>query len=300
MEDSETPDGKMRRYWVYGLILDSELPFPELVEIPREETAAEVTLRFDQLESVVLDWQSLGPHFRYADNAFLTVICPECRFVCQNGNEIIIEMKAGFSLMEIRTHILGGGLAVILQQRGSFAFHVSAVDTPNGAWAFTGPSGAGKSTSAALIAKRTGWPLITDDVALIQMVDSTPMISGGVVKLKLWKDSMDLVGVDMNTGQQDMWRPEKYHFIQKGAHQLKPVPLARLYVLRPDHKNGRRVVKGFGKVDELAEAIFRNYTVNLFAATAQAQVELIKIANAIEITVIPKINDERLDFSCAL
>ena len=283
MDYLEEPDGKMRRYWVYGLFLDSELPFPELVEVPQEGRKPDVSLRFGDIDLGVDDWRPFGPYFCFTEEAFLTTISPKCRFTCRRGHEIIVEMHSSFSLMEIRTHILGGGLATIRQQRGELSLHVSAVDTPDGAWAFTGPSGSGKSTTAAMISKETGWPIITDDVAGITIKNDQTMILGGVTKFKLWKDSMALLDMRVSDGQQDMWRPEKYHFTGKGDFIFKSRRLVKMFELTGEGDPGTSIVNGFRKVDILGDAVFRNYTVGLFSSAITTRQQLLKAAQTVTI-----------------
>ena len=64
--------------------------------------------------------------------------------------------------------MLGTALGVLLHQRGLFALHASGVATPSGAWLFTGHSGAGKSTLVAWLHRRFGWPILSDDVTVVE------------------------------------------------------------------------------------------------------------------------------------
>ncbi|WP_370402031.1 hypothetical protein [Sulfitobacter sp. JB4-11] len=294
----EEPDGKIRRYWVYGLVLESEVPFPELIETEITASNADVTLRLGSIDADNPEWTPLGHHFKYTDTAYLTTVSPDCRLLCRNGNEIIVDVAPGFSWLETRTHILGGKLAVLLQQRGHFAFHVSAVETPQGAWIFTGASGAGKSTSAAILGERMGWPLITDDVALIRMVDDVAMISGGVTKVKLWEDSIDMLALNRSSGQPDTWRHDKFHFLARQNAKCQAFPVARFFLIEPDQSGPPEPISGFQCVDHLEQSIFRRRTTPLFQAAKTGPIELLRLAGAIPMYRTGRLNEKTLAAMC--
>lgn len=57
--------------------------------------------------------------------------------------------------------------SLLIQQPDSFAIHAAALRSPVGVVLLTGASGSGKSTLAAVL-NAHGWPLVADDVVLIQ------------------------------------------------------------------------------------------------------------------------------------
>jgi hypothetical protein len=73
--------------------------------------------------------------------------------------------------------------------------HASAVAVAGGAVAFVGPSGAGKSTLAAGLSK-AGFPVLCDDLCPVAFEAGRPVVRPGVARLKLWPDSLELVGAD--------------------------------------------------------------------------------------------------------
>ncbi|EWG98231.1 hypothetical protein [Halomonas sp. BC04] len=92
-------------------------------------------------------------------------------------------------------YLLGTALGALLHQRHWFPLHVSALATPSGAWAFTGESGAGKSTLAAWLHHHCGWPLISDDVAVVKPGEMIPRLHPGPPRLKLWQDALAMLGI---------------------------------------------------------------------------------------------------------
>lgn len=87
--------------------------------------------------------------------------------------------RDGVPARDVRQYLLGMSLGVLLYQRDWLPMHVSALHTPTGVWAFTGHSGAGKSTLGAWLHYTQGWPMISDDVAVIKPEDSQAYLYPG-------------------------------------------------------------------------------------------------------------------------
>ncbi|HYJ78817.1 MAG TPA: hypothetical protein VEW03_04420 [Longimicrobiaceae bacterium] len=120
-------------------------------------------------------------HFQYSDGTeFL---------VDRGGTSVRGTWRGDATLEDTATYLLGPILAFVLRLRGLLAVHASAIEMEGTAVLIVGPSGAGKSTTAAGFAMH-GWPVLTDDLAVIaprgDHVDVVPTYP----RVRLWDDSV--------------------------------------------------------------------------------------------------------------
>ncbi|MDI5921850.1 hypothetical protein QLQ86_13710 [Halomonas sp. LR5S13] len=132
---------------------------------------------------------------------------------------------------DVRLFLLGSALGALLHQRHWLPLHVSALSTPAGVWAFTGHSGAGKSTLGSWLNRHHGWPMLTDDVAVIKPELSLPLLHPGPPRAKLWRDALQALGIDTDSLVRDLTRAEKFHVPLQEGFQHRAEPLAALVQL---------------------------------------------------------------------
>jgi hypothetical protein len=114
-------------------------------------------------------------------------------FVYENLVEFVIDREASaiwcrwddaMTLEEAALYLLGPVIGFMLRLRGVTCLHASAVLAEGCALALTGPSGAGKSTLAASFAC-AGYPVLTDDILPLALVDGTVLTRSGYSRLRL-------------------------------------------------------------------------------------------------------------------
>ena len=142
----------MHRYWAYGLLLQSELKIPELVEAvgaDRSRQSGLVMIRFGTVPPLPCEerGERLGTHARpEAVSVYLEAVG---RALIRGGQEIIVEPADGGSRRLLGNYITGVCFGVLLHQRGLLVLHASAVEVEGHVVAFIGDKGWGKSTMAA-------------------------------------------------------------------------------------------------------------------------------------------------------
>ena len=215
-------------YAAYGLIIQSEVSLPELVQGRGEP---DVFVRFGKLrESLDCELSDMGG--LRVSNQGIFLYWPDIGlFLVRNGNEIIVDPNAGLKENVLRLFILGTALAILLHQRqGLIVLHASAVEISGKVVAFVGVKHAGKSTTAATLC-RYGHRLVADDILAIRLDFNRVIAIPGFPHLKLWPDSVASLGVIPESLPQ--LRPEvekRGHRIHSGF-QLTPLPLERIFVL---------------------------------------------------------------------
>ena len=226
-------------YRVYGQLLASEVPFPEM----RPSDPGEATWTFraapgtidppDQSGSPLLGSQTLyqGCQARlYQTPGGWRIVVDDTGVydLTDRGRSIVWHAFPESTLDFARAHLFGRVLATAMHFNGSLVLHGSAVAFPAGAVVFLAPKHTGKST-LALALTLGGARLISDDSIAVDF-DTRPMVVPGVQSLRLLGDSVEkLVGDPPSQQRSD----GKYVLSDLPPDRLedRPVPLAAVYLL---------------------------------------------------------------------
>ncbi len=231
--------GSLARFYYrsYGLRLASQLELPELSPMPPcSEPDIEILTsgELGPLEDATERW----PYLELAEDRCQIHVQGVARYRIEQGRRILVDRRVErdpdmqVTPGDVRLYLLGAALGILLHQRRCLPLHVSAVSTPAGVWAFTGESGAGKSTMAAWLHHRFDWPLVSDDVAVVQPDDAQPFLYPGPPRLKLWQDALAAMSIGKDGLERDLTRAEKYHLNASGGFQGEVEPLKALVELR--------------------------------------------------------------------
>lgn len=224
-----TPGLARHRHRVHGLVLDSELEFPELA---RDGDAAlpDVVVRFGPVPRNIENPRQSGVCYQARAGEMLMWIDGVARFHVVDGRSITIERQGAVADDAIRAFMLSSPLAALLLQRGFLPLHASAVAMPEGAVVFGGAAAQGKSTLAAECA-RCGGSVLADDIAALRVGDvDTACVLPGAPVLRLWPDALAAVGANADA-------PTVRSGVGKqllgcaGNFSTTPIPLAAIYVL---------------------------------------------------------------------
>lgn len=148
-------------YKIYGLIIASDLPFPQLVVsddiihydvlIEKTEVSKEIE---EKLSQVLFEF---GHEYSWLRNS-------TCQIQVYDGNRITYALTGGGNPEWLQTYILGYGMSMLALQRDMLPIHCSVVADEKGAVLIAGESGAGKSTATTAFLK-AGYTLMADDMA---------------------------------------------------------------------------------------------------------------------------------------
>ncbi|RDB44395.1 hypothetical protein DU490_02150 [Halomonas sp. DQ26W] len=214
------------------------------------------------------------------------------RYRIEQGRRIMVDRRVprdpGHQVAtgDVRLYLLGAALGILLHQRQCLPLHVSAVHTPAGVWAFTGESGAGKSTMAAWLHKQHGWPLVSDDVAVIEPDASEPVLHPGPPRLKLWQDALAAMAIDTSGLMRDLTRADKYHLNAQAGFRAEPKPLKVLVELEraePDEAPSLVPLSGVEAFRVLLRALYRAELGQLFNPPARLLTTVSALASQIQV-----------------
>ena len=215
---------------VYGLTVESWIPFPEL-ESARIGAPTDVVFRLGEVPAELPDCRKRGARFQAEPGRLLVWLDNVARFLSVGGREILVQPAGGAIESDLRLFLLCSPMGAILLQRGLLPLHASAIATSSGAVVFMGPPGAGKSTMAACFRKR-GLRVLSDDIAVIRFDgDGRAWVEPGFPQFKLWPDAVEKLGEDGSNLPKLRPRLEKRAVSFRNAYHAQPLPLARIYVL---------------------------------------------------------------------
>jgi len=179
-------------YQVFGLNCFSEIEIPAFLRVaslPLELIDFEVKIgkverKFEQPAQVLDD------HSQMNGQEFYLKVPEVAKYFVKNGNSVTIEPLTE-DMRDVLLYFKSNGLAAILFQRKKIPFHVSGVvDHDGGVWLFSADSGTGKSTTALKL-NELGYPVFTDDTALIYVENGKCYARASYPMIKAWPKTME-------------------------------------------------------------------------------------------------------------
>jgi predicted ATPase len=216
------------RYRAHGLTFHSEIELPELAP---GEGDADVVIRFGTVPARLEGPVSTGPCFEAVAGQCLIELPRVARYWVKGADEIVIAPAPGARQEDVRVFVLSSAMAAIAHQRGLLAMHASGIEVDGRCVLFAGESGAGKSTLTAAFHDR-GYRIVSDDLCVIAFdAAGTPMVHSGYRHVKLWADSLAVVGRTLGERRRQRVGMQKYCVSVPGAGLSATLPVALIFLL---------------------------------------------------------------------
>lgn len=255
-------------YWynMFGLAFRSEFVLPEASgpNEPPAETGQVVEIRRGSVPSNLDGGSRLTDWMEVGNDRCLYSFEDVCRMEVASGRTIVVDQLADAPDSDVRAFIFGSGIGTIAHQRSLVPLHISAVQTPIGSIAFTGPSGAGKSTIVAALAKFNGWPVICDDMALLNPSEKGLFLHVGVRRKKLWRDAIEALELGDRKMERDVSRLDKFHLRLEHDIGAQAGPIRRLYELSWGDACCIREVSPARRFALVMNSVYRPYLTPIF------------------------------------
>ena len=243
-------------YKAFGLVIESELPIPQLAEV--HDVQPNVRIVPARLRGIV---DPDAP--TTAEGGCIIPTLTETLFRVTGGSLIEADVCDGDSDSNVAVYLMGSCMGAILVQRGFMLLHGSCVTDGKRSVLITGDSGAGKSTTAAEFLKR-GWRLVTDDVTCVFEQDSVPMVQASYPSQKLWQDALDHYeksSADIHSLYFSEDR-EKFGIDVSESFFDGICPLSMVVrLVAADHSTCLSPMEGMAKVDQLMRNTYRLYLI---------------------------------------
>ena len=278
MSSPAKPD-RPRTYRAFGLAVQSAMALPELAESHHPGapdirlTLGEVTPS-DRRPPALVEGVWAGPDMFVMEAPGVAAI--EAR----RGAELVVEPRAGAVESDIRAFVLGSAIGALLHQRGDLPLHASAVVADGAAAAFVGPSGAGKST-LALALHDHGLPLLADDICVLRLPpEGEAYVSRGLVRMKLWRESLTATGRSPTDLAPVAGGLDKYQWPATALAGDADYPLRALYRIAEagDGPEGIFRLKGVAAVRAIMDNTFRGQLVAPMGRAAEHWTQCLAVA----------------------
>jgi hypothetical protein len=236
---SQHPVGCVNRYRVFGGVLASELPLPDLPEAVGPALPCDWHFRIVEGPSPAVILEQVGEHLAQGlglyqlyrtSLGFRLVYAEEYFFDLREDGREIVWYPAPTNFEEnTRALLLGYVMALASHLAGDPSLHGSAVAIDGQGVAIVGTKYHGKST-LGLSLSLAGGRFLTDDSVVIDL-SSPLLVRPGVQSVRLWNDS----AAALDAAKLDCVLVEgiKNTFTQLPSSMLQttPVPLSTVYVL---------------------------------------------------------------------
>jgi hypothetical protein len=240
-----------------GWRVRSNFPIAGLAPWTGEERSPDVVVRSGPIPKRAAGLLLDGPLLQISrDSSCWFTTPPAAFFVNSDGTDVIVDADdpAGGA---VRAFLLRGVFAILCHKRDLLPIHASCVEVGGrAAAAFAGCSGAGKSVLAAAFIK-AGCSILADDITAVDAnAPGGPVVWPSFPQLKLWRDSLHVLGFEGVCYSRCRAEIEKYEIPSGGAFTTNPVRLGALFHLRRDRKaEGCSIQLGDRRLRDAADAI---------------------------------------------
>ena len=197
----------MYQYWGYGLLIESEIEFPELLPFTYEK--AQVSIMLGKTPENLEGADVLRRvRVQISPKEYLLNVPNIANYYVHSGNTVTVEALPNADDKSIRLFLLSNAMAAIVYQRGMIPLHASAIEINGGLVLFCGESGAGKSTTVSAL-KQWGYKIFSDDVCVLRYTaDGSIEAFSSYPMVKLWEDSYQKLNLDAENHSDGKLRPE--------------------------------------------------------------------------------------------
>lgn len=254
----------MNKYKAFGLIIETELVFTELLPYVGEEV--DVTIIKGTVPEAVNDLVVDTPTVKIGKDCYLWDIKNLAKYLVKQGSEVIIEPYKGATFEEIKHYLLGSCMGALLYQRRILPIHGSCIHVKGEGLLLTGESGAGKSTVAAIMTRK-GYKVLSDDVTpVIQSEQGILMAYPSYPSQKLWHDAVQRIGIEEKVGPLHRISKDfhKYSLNINLHYEEKPIPLKVIIEIVPSDSQDLKIteIRGSEKLELVSKNCYRRFLVD--------------------------------------
>jgi hypothetical protein len=218
-------------------------------------------------------------------------------YFVEQSKRIIVNPHKNADDKSIDLFLNGTVLGALLHQQDILPFHGSSVLFKNRGILFCGRSGSGKSSLTTRFYQE-GAEFITDDITPVYVENENVLIGTLKSNIKLWKDSVEDLGVEHLKGGEIRDSIEKYYIDIEPSEKAK-VSLDTILILNRNNiqEFAKQELNGIVKYNVLRNNIYRKIFLKGMPETNKSSfTKIIDIANRVNVVSVSipfhaKIND---------
>lgn len=246
------------KYSAHGLLFESEVDLTPLQSYETDQSPQARIIYTRVSASGLAEPKLIRPYTQADENRIWIDVPNIARYEITDGKTIHVDPYPQADPQSVRLYLLGSAIGAILHQRGNLVLHANAIKVGDGLVIFAGDSGAGKSTTAAVFHQR-GYQVISDDVIAI---NQHCFALGGFPQIKLWKDTLNKLGIKPDDLNKIRAEVNKYSFPIQKDYVDQPLPIRAIYILDLAHHKKKlefehSILKGMEKFNALKQFTYR-------------------------------------------
>jgi hypothetical protein len=223
------------RHTAFGLTLDVPFPCPELIRADSGIAPPDVRVRLGPVPRSLPSPTLAGPFFQRDAHRFLLRIPGNASFLVEDGTSITVEAPDGSPQHDaLRPFLFDTVMASLLRQRGLCPLTGFAMADERGAVLVLKLRGVLGASSLAALLRSCGGRLLGDGyVALARDETSGVRALPGLGSQYLWEDAVEALGLERRSMTRVRPDAQLYRADGVAGHDPEPIPVRRVYVLRP-------------------------------------------------------------------
>jgi hypothetical protein len=256
----------MNKYLVGGIVLETEIDFPELVS--SDSSQVDVVVRYGEVPEELEDTKQHKMLFSSNDKDEVLFKMPDvARFLIKGTSEVIIDIDDAERRADAHKYILTFVLGILSFKKKFYPLHGGGIVYNGEAYLFSGKSGAGKSTTMAGLQQR-GFPSVGDDIANMFIKDGKAYVHPCFPRFKLWEQSLKILD-NKNKGEYLLRSDMDKYLVPVDNFHTTPVPVKRIYLLEENlvGETSFTTVTGKEKLMKLKANSYKPWMVDAFGLT---------------------------------
>lgn len=279
----------MITYEVYGLIVQSEVEFPEVLLANQTDTI-DVTIQYGEMPDIVFEKKAEGYESYLVFPRYSWFHVPEVGdYYIENGTTIIVKEENNPDVKLFRAMILGAALTTALMQRNIIAIHGGCVVMNNKGILVSGYCGSGKSTIVTELMKSADG-FVADDTVAIDVTANGSYARPTYPQQKLCRDAAIQYGYDISKLVRLDEEREKYGIKRLDEFIRKPVKLGLLCTIRVYDGDELVVeeINGAEKISTIYNNLYLSHVYREIGAVPQFMKDCLLMAQTVPMILIKR------------